>query len=168
MLLLYSLMEIDENTRGSFANQDSVRILKGWLLALYFADALVCCIGSLAKQQSLATVFWLLFKSLFFSYGVGLPLLMIVLRWLLPIIGLARPTPLGLLRYCVLLAGISLLMGGMLVYRLPPAARVAPMRQTGLPGPMRSLTAVGRCRQSDSEPIDRRGHGLTQFGDEDG
>ena len=113
-------MTIDENTPGSILNQEAVRVLKGWLLALYFADSLVCILVTLGKGHSMSLGFGLLIKSLFFSYAVGIVLLIIVNRFFLRLFGLTMPTPVGFLRYCVLLACMSVIMGGVLVYYLPP------------------------------------------------
>jgi hypothetical protein len=120
LLIRYQLMKIDENTPGSIAHQEAVRVLKGWLLTLYFADCLVCTFVALGKGQSLSYGFWLLFKSLFFSYGVGIVLLVIVNKFFLRLIGITKPTPVGFLRYCVLLAFISVIMGGVLAYGISP------------------------------------------------
>jgi len=113
-------MKIDENTPGSIANQEAVRVLKGWLLALYFADCLVCTIVALGKGYSVPYGFWLLLKSLFVSYGVGIVLLVLVNKFLLRLIGITKPNPVGFLRYCVLLACISVIMGGVLAYGISP------------------------------------------------
>jgi len=113
-------MKIDENTRGSIANREAVRVLKGWLLTLYFADCLVCTLVALGKGQSVPYGFWLLFKSLFFSYGVGIVLLLLVNKFFLRLLGITKPTPVGFLRYCVLLACISVVMGGVLAYGISP------------------------------------------------
>jgi hypothetical protein len=114
-------MRIDENTLGSIANQEAVRVLKGWLLALYFVDALICVIVGLGKGHSVAYGFWLLTQSLFFSYVVGFVLLIIAVRYFGRIIGINKITPVGFLRYCVLFACISVIMGGALAYRVSPA-----------------------------------------------
>jgi hypothetical protein len=43
-------MRVDENTPGSLANEEAVRVLKGWLFALYVVDCLVCVMGALGVQ----------------------------------------------------------------------------------------------------------------------
>jgi small basic protein len=113
-------MQIDENTPGSLANEEAVRVLKGWLFALYVVDALVCIMGALRESLSIPYGFWLLFKSLFFSYFVGIILLIVAIRFFGRRIGITKITPVGLLRYCVLFACISVIMGGVLVYRASP------------------------------------------------
>jgi hypothetical protein len=121
-------MQIDENTPGSVANEEAVRVLKGWLLALYVVDFLVCIIGALGENLSIPYAFWLLFKSLFFSYFVGIFLLIVAIRFFGRLIGITKITPVGFLRYCVLFACISVIMGGVLVYR---ASSVTPTMHTG-------------------------------------
>jgi hypothetical protein len=113
-------MQIDENTPGSVANEEAVRVLKGWLFALYVVDAMVCIMGALGENLSIPYGFWLLFKSLFFSYFVGILLLIIAIRFFGRLIGITKITPVGFLRYCVLFACISVIMGGVLVYRAAP------------------------------------------------
>lgn len=118
-------MQIDENTPGSLANEEAVRVLKGWLVALYVVDAMVCTMGALAEGLSIPYAFWLLLKSLFFSYFVGILLLILVIRLFGRLIGTTKVTPVGFLRYCVLFACISVIMGGLLVYRAAPATTTA-------------------------------------------
>jgi len=113
-------MHIDENTPGSVANEEAVRVLKGWLLALYMVDCLVCVIGALGKSFSISYGFWLLLKSLFFSYFTGILLLFVAVRCFGRVIGITKVTPVGILKYCVLLACISVVMGGVLVYQASP------------------------------------------------
>jgi hypothetical protein len=79
-------------------------------------DFLVCIMGALSKNLSIPYAFWLLFKSLFFSYFVGIALLVVAVRFFGRAIGIRKVTAVGLLRYCVLLACISVIMGGLLVY----------------------------------------------------
>jgi hypothetical protein len=116
-------MQIDENTRGSLANKEAVRVLKGWLIALYVVDAMVCVVGALGENLSIPYGFWLLVKSLFFSYFLGILLLVIVIRFFGRLIGITKITPVGFLRYCVLFACISVIMGGVLVYRAAPVTK---------------------------------------------
>jgi hypothetical protein len=113
------LMQIDENTPGSLANQEVVRVLKGWLLAFYVVDAMLCFMWGLGKGLSMTQVFWLLFQSLFFSYFVGTILLIIVIRYFGRLIGLQKITLVGFLRFCILFALISVIMGATLVYHAP-------------------------------------------------
>lgn len=113
-------MQIDENTPGSIAKAEAVRVLKGWLFALYVVDFLVCIMGAPSENLSIPYAFWLLFKSLFFSYFVGITLLIVVIRFFGRIIGITKITAVGLLKYCVLFACISVIMGGVLVYRASP------------------------------------------------
>jgi hypothetical protein len=119
-LLPSVLMQIDENTPGSVANEEAVRVLKGWLLVLYIVDCLVCVIGALGKSLSIPYGFWLLLKSLFFSYFAGILLLFVAVRYFGRVIGITKVTPIGILKYCVLLACIAVVMGGVLVYRASP------------------------------------------------
>jgi hypothetical protein len=121
-------MQIDENTPGSVANEEAVRVLKGWLFALYVVDFLVCIIGALTENLSIPYAFWLLLQSLFFSYFVGILLLIIGIRYFGRLIGITKITPVGFLRYCVLFGFISVMMGGVLVYRASP---VTPPVHTG-------------------------------------
>jgi hypothetical protein len=116
-------MHIDENTPGSVANEEAARVLKGWLLALYMLDCLVCVIGALGKSFSILYAFWLLLKSLFFSYFIGVFLLFVAVRCFGRVIGIKKVTPVGILKYCVLLACISVIMGGVLVYQASPTPR---------------------------------------------
>jgi hypothetical protein len=37
-------MKIDENTRGSIANQEAVRLLTSWLSILFIVDWFVCMV----------------------------------------------------------------------------------------------------------------------------
>ena len=151
LLIRYQLMKIDENTPGSIASQETVRVLKGWLLALYFADCLVCTFVALGKGHSVSYGFWLLFKSLFFSYGVGIVLLVIVNKFLLRVIGITKPTPVGFLRYCVLLAGISVIMGGVLTYGISPVGHDAYRA--------RKLIGATDSKPSTSSPVQRSAAG---------
>jgi len=112
-------MHVDENTPGSLANREAVRVLKGWRVALYVVDFLVCIFWGLDKNLSIPYAFWLLFQSLFFSYFVGIVLLVITVRYFGRLIGIAKITPVGLMRYCVLFGVVSVIMGGVLVYRVP-------------------------------------------------
>lgn len=113
-------MRIDENTPGSLANKEVVRVLKGWLFAFYVVDALVCLMWGLGKGLSMTQVFWFLFQSLFFSYFVGIVVLIVTIRFFGRPMGLPRITQVGLLRYCLLFAIISVIMGALLVYRALP------------------------------------------------
>lgn len=48
-----NLTEIDENTRGSMANQKAVRPLEVWLSTLFIADCFVCIMGGLCLGLAL-------------------------------------------------------------------------------------------------------------------
>ncbi len=113
-------VKIDENTPGSWAREDAVRIRKGWMFALYVVNSLVCVFGPLFKQHSLWYGAWLLVKSLFFSYVVGYVVLFFIVRYFGQRIGITEITPVGLLRYGVVFACLSVLMGALLVYVAPP------------------------------------------------
>lgn len=110
-------MQIDESTPGSFANAEAVRVLKGWLIALYVVDCLICVMGALSLKLSMTYGFWILVKSLFFSYFIGIIAMAIVIRLGGRLIGITKITPVGFLKYCVVLACLSVLMGIALVYR---------------------------------------------------
>lgn len=110
-------MQIDENPPGSVSHAESVRVIKGWLLGLYVVDALVCVLGALSLRLSIPYGFWILFKSLFFSYFLGIIGLLIVIRLWGRLIGLSKITQVVFLKYCVVLAGLSVLMSGGLLYR---------------------------------------------------
>lgn len=47
-----NLTEIDENTRGSMANQKAVRPLEVWLSTLFIADCFVCIMGGPVSRPS--------------------------------------------------------------------------------------------------------------------
>jgi hypothetical protein len=121
ILVFSSIMEIDEDTPGSLANGEGVRVLKGWLIALYVVDCLVCVMGALNESHSMSYGFWLLFKSLLFSYFVGIALLIVTIRYFGRLIGITKISAVGLLRYCVVFACISVIMGALLVHRASSA-----------------------------------------------
>jgi hypothetical protein len=68
-------MKIDENTRGSIANQEAVRLLKVWMSTLFIADCFVCIVGCLYRGLSGADMLSAVVKSLFFSYAMGILLI---------------------------------------------------------------------------------------------
>jgi hypothetical protein len=113
-------MQIDEDTPGSIAHQEAVKILKGWLLALYVLDFLICIVGASIKNLSLGYASWLLVKSLLFSYVLGFVLLIVAIRCFGRMIGVSKIKEVGFLRFCVVFACLSVLMGSLLVYREPP------------------------------------------------
>jgi small basic protein len=112
-------MQINEDTPGSVANQEAVKLLKGWLLALYVVDCLVCLIGASSKNLSLWYTAWFLFESLFFSYFLGFVLLAVTVRYFSRRLGIPEIKQVGFLRFCVVFACLSVIMGGLLVYREP-------------------------------------------------
>jgi hypothetical protein len=97
------------------------RVLKGWLFALYVVDCLVCVMGALGEGLRMSYGFWFLLKSLFFSHFVGIVLLIVKISFFGRLIGITKITPVGFLRFCVVFACISVIMGGVLVYRASPA-----------------------------------------------
>jgi hypothetical protein len=112
-------MQINEDTPGSVANQEVVKVLKGWLLALYVLDFLVCIMGASAKNISLWYASWFFLKSLLFSYCVGFVVLFVVIRFFGRAIGIPQIKQVGILRFCVVFACLSVIMGSLLVYREP-------------------------------------------------
>jgi hypothetical protein len=112
-------MRINEDTPGSVANQEAVKVLQGWLLALYVLDSLVCIMGASIKNLSLWLAGWFLLESLFFSYFLGFVLLIVAIRYLGRALGISQIKQVGFLRFCVVLACLSVVMGGVLVYREP-------------------------------------------------
>jgi hypothetical protein len=122
----WSRMRIDENTPGSMAHEEAVRALKVWILVLYVVDSMICVFGGLAKGLSIPYAFWLFFQSLFFSYFVGFILLILILRYGRRLTRMPKMTRVSLLRFCVLFAFISGVMGGALVFHASPATPVVP------------------------------------------
>ena len=119
-------MHIDENTPGSLANKEALRVLGGWLVALYVLDFLICILWGADKNLSMSYAFWILIQSLFFSYFVGIVVLVITIRYFGHLIGILKITPESFMRYCILFGVISVIMGGALMYRAPsltPPAR---------------------------------------------
>jgi hypothetical protein len=112
-------MQINEDTPGSVAHQEAVKLLKWWLLALYVLDFLVCIMGASIKNLSLWLACWFLFKSLLFSYFFGFVLLIFVTRYFGRALGIRKIKEVGVLRFCVVFACLSVIMGGLLVYREP-------------------------------------------------
>jgi hypothetical protein len=112
-------MRINEDTPGSIAHQETVKILKGWLLALYVLDVLVCLFGASMKNLSLMYAGWFFLKSLLFSYGAGFFVLFVLIRFLGRAMGVRVVKPVAILRICVVFACLSVIMGSLLVYREP-------------------------------------------------
>jgi hypothetical protein len=112
-------MQIDENTPGSLANQESLGAQKRWILALFAANYLVCALGGLIKGLSIPYTIWLAIQSLFFSYVVGFALLIVLMRYGRRFIVLPKITSIGLLRYCTLFVLISVIISGALVFLAP-------------------------------------------------
>jgi hypothetical protein len=67
-------MKIDENTRGSIANQEAVGLLRNWMSTLFVADCFVCIVGGLYRGLSGTDMLSAVVKSLFFSYAMGIVL----------------------------------------------------------------------------------------------
>jgi hypothetical protein len=112
-------MQINEDTLGSVANQEAVKVLKGWLLALYLLDFLVCIMSASIKNLSLWLASWFFLESLFFSYFLGFVLLIVAIPYFGRALGIPKIKEVGVLRFCVVFACLSVIMGGLLVYREP-------------------------------------------------
>jgi hypothetical protein len=108
-------MKIDENTRGSVANQEAVRLLKAWMSTLFIADCFVCIVGGLYRGLSGTDMLSAVVKSLFFSYAMGIVLIIIAVRYFGRLIGVTKVYPVGMLRYFVVLGSLSVIMGLALV-----------------------------------------------------
>jgi|SRR5580698_4533775 hypothetical protein len=114
-------MKIDENTQGSVANQEAVRLLRNWLSALFMADWFVCIVGGLYRGLSGTGMLTVVVKSLFFSYAIGIVLIIVAVRYLGRVIGVTKVYPVGMLRYFVVLGFLSVMMGLALVLGEAPA-----------------------------------------------
>jgi hypothetical protein len=96
-------MRIDENTKGSVANQEATRVLRGWIWVLFIVNYLICVMVGLARGLSIKHVLWLALKSFLFSYALGIFLMVVAVRYFGRAIGVTRIYPVGLLRYFVVL-----------------------------------------------------------------
>jgi hypothetical protein len=114
-------MKIDENTRGSIANQEAVRLLKVWMSTLFIADCFVCIVGGSYRGLSGIDMFLAVVKSLLFSYAMGILLLIVAVRYFGQVIGVTKVYPVGMLRYFVVLGSLSVIMGLVLVLNGAPA-----------------------------------------------
>jgi hypothetical protein len=114
-------MKIDENTRGSLANQEAVRLLKTWLSVLFIADWFVCIVGGLYRGLSGTAMLSAVVKSLFFSYAIGIGLIIVAVRYFGRAIGVTKIFPVGMLRYFVVLGSLSVIVGLALVLGEAPA-----------------------------------------------
>ena len=114
-------MKIDENTGGSVANQEAVRLLRSWMSTLFIADWFVCIVGGLYRGLSGADMLFAVVKSLFFSYAMGIVLLIVAVRYFGRVIGVTKVYPIGMLRYFVVLGSLSVIMGLALVLSEAPA-----------------------------------------------
>ena len=108
-------MKIDENTRGSIAHLEAVRLLKYWMSVLFIADCFVCIVGGLYRGLSGTDMLWAVVRSLFFSYAMGIVLIVVVVRYFGRVIGVTKVYPVGMLRYFVVLGSLSVVMGLALV-----------------------------------------------------
>jgi hypothetical protein len=113
-------MKVDENTRGSIANQEAVRLLKAWMSTLFIADCFVCIVGGLYRGLSGTDMLSAVVKSLFFSYAMGIVLIILQFATLARVIGVTRVYPVGMLRYFVVLGSLSVIMGLSLVLSEAP------------------------------------------------
>ena len=113
-------MKIDENTRGSIANQEAVRLLRNWLSTLFIADCFVCIVGGLDPGLSGIDMLSAVVKSLFFSYAMGIVLIIVAVRYFGRLIGVTKVYPVGMLRYFVVLGSLSVFMGLALVLGKAP------------------------------------------------
>jgi hypothetical protein len=114
-------MKIDENTQGSIANQEAVRLLRNWLSTLFIADWFVCIVGGLYRGLSGTHMLSAVVKSLFFSYAIGIVLIIVAVRFFGRVIGVTKVYPVGMLRYFVVLGSLSVIMGLALVLGEAPA-----------------------------------------------
>jgi hypothetical protein len=114
-------MKIDENTRGSIANQEAVRLLRNWMSTLFIADCFVCIVGGLYRGLSGTDMITAVVKSLFFSYAMGIVLIIVAVRFFGRVIGVTKVYPVGVLRYFVVLGSLSVIMGLALVLGEAPA-----------------------------------------------
>jgi hypothetical protein len=108
-------MKIDENTEGSVANQEAVRVLRDWMSLLFVADCVVCIVGGAYRGLSGIDMLSAVVKSLFFSYAVGIILIIVAVRYFGRAIGVTKVYPVGMLRYFVVLGSLSVIMGLALV-----------------------------------------------------
>ena len=113
-------MKIDENTRGSIANQEAVRLLRNWMSTLFIADCFVCIVGGLYRGLSGTDMLSAVIKSLFFSYAMGIVLIIVAVRYFGRVIGVTKVYPVGMLRYFVVLGSLSVIMGLALVLSEAP------------------------------------------------
>jgi hypothetical protein len=95
-------MKVDENTRGSVANQEAVRLLKVWMSTLFIADCFVCIMGGAYRGLSGTDMLSAVVKSLFFSYAMGIVLIIVAVRYFGRVMGapanyraLLKPLPEG-------------------------------------------------------------------------
>ena len=72
------------------------------------------------RGLSLAHILWVVLKSLFFSYLIGIFLLNVAVRIFGRIIGIRKVYRVGILRYFVVLGCLSVAMGSALVYSEQP------------------------------------------------
>ncbi len=114
-------MKIDENTRGSIANQEAVGLLKVWMSTLFIADCSVCIMGGAYRGLSGSDMLAAVVKSLFFSYAMGIVLIIVAVRYFGRAIGVTKVYPVGMLRYFVVLSSLSVIMGLALVLSEAPA-----------------------------------------------
>src|SRR3984893_2157148 len=114
-------MKIDENTRGSIANQEAVRLLRNWMSTLFIADCFVCIVGGLYRGLSGTHMLSAVVKSLFFSYAMGIVLIIVAVRYFGRVIDVTKVYPVGMLRYFVVLGSLSVIMGLALVSSEAPA-----------------------------------------------
>jgi hypothetical protein len=103
---MYWTMKIDENTRGSIANLEAVRLLKAWMSILFIVDCFVCIAGGVYRNLSGADMLSAVVKSLFFSYAMGIVLIIVAVRFFGRVIGVTKVYPVGMLRYFVLLGSL--------------------------------------------------------------
>jgi hypothetical protein len=113
-------MKIEENTRGSMANLEAVRLLKAWMSSLFIIDCFVCIVGGLYRGLSGADMLSAVVKSLFFSYAMGIVLIIVAVRYFGRVIGVTKVYPVGMLRYFVVLGSLSVIMGLALVLSEAP------------------------------------------------
>jgi hypothetical protein len=88
---------------------------------LFIADCFVCIVGGLVRGLSGTDMLSAVVKSLFFSYAMGIVLIIVAVRYFGRVIGVTKVYPVGMLRYFVVLGSLSVIMGLALVLGEAPA-----------------------------------------------
>jgi hypothetical protein len=88
---------------------------------LFIADCFVCIVGGIYRGLSGIDMLSAVVKSLFFSYAMGIVLIVVAVRYFGRVIGVTKVYPVGVLRYFVVLGSLSVIMGLALVLSEAPA-----------------------------------------------